>query len=72
MRLESTDRLPVLTTGQTELTGAASLQLLGDILQGAPKYHLTQGGGTQLAYSRSCKFDKVLTMNINEDFNETA
>ena len=41
--LESWDG-PLLATGQTQLTSAASLTLLGDILQGEPKYHLTQGG----------------------------
>ena len=41
--LESWDG-PLLPTGQTQLTSAASLTLLGDILQGEPKYHLTQGG----------------------------
>ena len=43
-RLESSDWLAVsLTTGQTELrtTGAASLKLLRDILQGEQKYHPT-------------------------------
>ena len=42
--LESWDG-PLLPTGQTQLTSAASLTLLGDILQGEPKYHLTRGQG---------------------------
>ena len=70
-------RLAVTTlTGQTRLTSAASLKLLGDILQGDPKYYLEQGvilGSRLLAYRRrSSEFDKVLTMNINTDFNGTA
>ena len=69
-------RLAVTTQLVRRLTSAASLKLLRDILQGDPKYYLEQGvilGSRLLAYRRrSSKFDKVLTMNINTDFNGTA